>query len=80
MKIDWFVVYIFLTIITIMGFFYISFNTSSLDYYQSSAIQTCEYANNLTNIINSQSALLELVLNKSEKYVRLDKLDCGLLK
>jgi hypothetical protein len=44
---------------------------------QSSAIKTCEYANNLTTIVNRATATLELCTNQN--YTRLTYLDCSLL-
>ena len=47
---------------------------------QDIAYNTCEYSNKLTDIINSQSELIEVTLNNGFNYTRLDKLSCDLIK
>lgn len=49
--------------------------------YQEIAIKTCEYANNLTDMVNRQSGILEKYMNKPENdLTRINKLNCSLLE
>lgn len=52
--------------------------TTNYDFsYKQSAVRTCYYANNLTNVINLQSETLKLCTDTN--YTFIPNLDCGLI-
>jgi hypothetical protein len=49
--------------------------------YKNTAIVTCEYANKMTDVLNNQSSALEKCMNKPDNdLVRINKLNCSLLR
>jgi len=72
------------SLIVVTGFLiiigYLCGSTYPLDItrYQGASIMTCNYANNLTDVINMQSDTLNLYTGTN--YTKLDKLNCSLLE
>jgi len=58
--------------------YYLAINEDIEINYKDSAVMTCEYANNLTKLINLQSETLKLC--SGFEYTKLDQLNCALLK
>ena len=79
MKIDAYPFAVLLVASLVIGFFAGTYFQMVSDFkYKDATIMTCDYANNLTDIINLQVKTLNLYTNTN--YTNLNRLNCSLIK